>query len=98
MRVQGHRLEQVECADPRHRALSEEADRAEKLFGITAKQVFSRSRGAMKADDVYMGVAFTAGLNKVVVPFFDYGTPVEYELVRSIPPWPRASARRSACW
>ncbi len=64
--------------------LSEEADRAEKLFGITAKQVFSRSRGAMKSDDVYMGVAFTAGLNKVVVPFFDYGTPVEYELVRSI--------------
>lgn len=64
--------------------LSEEADRAEKLFGITARNVVSRTQGVIKAGELYMGVALTCGLNKVVIPFFDYGTPVEYELVRSI--------------
>ena len=65
--------------------LSEEADRAEKLYQIMPRQVASRSQGgAVKLDEIYLGVAFTSGLNKVVVPFFDYGVPVEYELVRSI--------------
>lgn len=64
--------------------LSEEADRAEKMFGITARNVISRNQGVIKAGEIYMGVALTSGLNKIVIPFFDYGTPVEYELVRSI--------------
>lgn len=64
--------------------LSDEAEQAEKQFNITARQVFSRSRGAMKAEEIYMGVAFTSGVNKVVVPYFDFGTPIEYELARSI--------------
>jgi ABC-2 type transport system permease protein len=64
--------------------LSEEAERAEKLYGITTRQVATRSRGAMKFDELCLGVAFSSGLNRVVIPFFDYGTPVEYELARSI--------------
>ncbi|HVX62066.1 MAG TPA: Gldg family protein [Pirellulales bacterium] len=64
--------------------LSEEADQAEQQFGITGQQVTSRSRGAISREQLFLGVAFTSGLKKVVVPFFDRGIPVEYELVRSI--------------
>ncbi len=60
------------------------ADRAEKEFGITSRQVASRSRGAIKVDDIYLGAALTSGLNKVVVPFFERGVRVEYELIGSV--------------
>ncbi|MHB1036723.1 MAG: Gldg family protein [Pirellulales bacterium] len=63
---------------------SEDAARAEKQFGITSRQVASRVRGAMNIDEIFLGVAFTCGLDKVVVPFFDRGVPVEYELIRSM--------------
>jgi ABC-2 type transport system permease protein len=65
-------------------ALSSQADQAEQQFGITAQPVFSRTRGAVSREQIYMGVAFTCGLEKVVVPFFSPAVPVEYELVRSI--------------
>lgn len=63
---------------------SEAAEEAEQQYNITSRQVQSRSRGAYKPDDIYMGLAVISGLEKVVVPFFDRGIPVEYELVRSI--------------
>ena len=37
-----------------------------------------------KRDNIFMGVAFTCGLEKVVLPFVDRGLPAEYELVRSL--------------
>lgn len=64
--------------------LSEEAQRAEEQFGITPQPVYFRKKGAMSQGELIMGVAVTSGLEKVVVPFFDMGVPVEYELVRSI--------------
>jgi ABC-2 type transport system permease protein len=64
--------------------LSDQAQYAEQQFGIKPQKVPSRTRGALKIDDIFLGVAFTSGLNKVVVPFLDKGIPVEYELVRSI--------------
>lgn len=63
---------------------SEAAQRAEELYGIQGQQVTSRTRGTMNIDEIYLGVAFNSGLDKVVVPFFDRGIPVEYELIRSI--------------
>lgn len=63
---------------------SEEAALARDRFGIEPTVVNTRSRGTMKSEEVILGAAFTCGLEKVVVPFFDYGIPVEYELIRSI--------------
>ncbi|MGE0758208.1 MAG: Gldg family protein [Pirellulaceae bacterium] len=63
---------------------SEEASLAEKSYGIRPTMVRTRSQGAFKDEEILLGAAFTCGLEKVVVPFFDYGVPVEYELVRSI--------------
>jgi len=63
---------------------SEEAARAEKRYGITGRQVPSETRGAMSLENIFMGVAFASGLQKVIIPFIDRGIPVEYELVRSL--------------
>jgi ABC-2 type transport system permease protein len=63
---------------------TETAAHAEEQFGIKAQEVFVRTSGTMSAEQVFLGVAVTSGLNKVVVPFFDRGVPVEYELIRSV--------------
>jgi len=63
---------------------TEAATLARQLYGIEPVRVLSRVRGAYREEEIFLGCAFTSGLEKVVVPFFDKGTPVEYELVRSI--------------
>ncbi len=63
---------------------SPEAGRAEQQFGIRPQPVESRNRGVRGQEEIFLGVAVTCGLEKVVVPFFSKGIPVEYELVRSI--------------
>jgi ABC-2 type transport system permease protein len=64
--------------------LTEEAQRAEQQFGITPQEVFAQNRGVMKQENIYLGAAITCGLEKMVIPFFERGVPVEYELVRSL--------------
>jgi ABC-2 type transport system permease protein len=63
---------------------SEAANNAEKSYGIQPREVVTVDRGAHKKEEIYLGAAFTAGLDRVVIPFIDKGIPVEYELVRSI--------------
>lgn len=63
---------------------SEEAQRARKQYGIEPQLVRIRQRGAFRDQEVLLGAAVRSGLSKVVIPFFDTGVPVEYELVRSI--------------
>lgn len=63
---------------------SDQARDAEKRFGIEPKRVVSSDEGKQSVDEIYLGVAFSSGLEEVVIPFFDRGLPVEYELTRSI--------------
>lgn len=62
----------------------DDADAARKRFGIEPVTVATQSQGKTSEVDIILGAAFRSGLKKIVVPFFDYGIPVEYELVRSI--------------
>ncbi len=63
---------------------TEEAILAEKRFGIRPVAFQSESRGAVRRQEVILGAAISCGLNRDVIPFFTYGSPVEYELTRSI--------------
>ncbi len=72
----------------------EEAILAENKYGIKVQRVTTRSRGALRDEDVIMGVSFSSGLQRVVIPFFHYGMPVEYELVRSISTVAAASRKK----
>jgi ABC-2 type transport system permease protein len=62
----------------------EEAELAEKNFNIRPTEQVVSEAGSQTVEEFFMGIAFTSGLDKVVVPFLNKGIPVEYELVRSI--------------
>jgi len=66
------------------RQFTEDASVAESRFKIVPRQVTTSQRGAIKVDQIFMGVAVRSGLNSVVIPFIDRGIPIEYELIRSI--------------
>ncbi|MHC5007912.1 MAG: Gldg family protein, partial [Planctomycetota bacterium] len=73
---------------------SENAQQAAEQFGILARSVQSTGGGKFAVEDMFLGAAFMSGLDKVVVPFFDRGIPVEYEVVRSITTVAQESRRR----
>jgi ABC-2 type transport system permease protein len=63
---------------------SDDAALAAERFGITPVTRIVREKGSAQQKQLILGAAFKAGLEKVTVPIFEYGIPVEYELVRSI--------------
>jgi ABC-2 type transport system permease protein len=63
---------------------SKESDEA-KRYGIEPQETQSERSGRFTRDDVYLGVVVSGSADdQVVVPFIDVGTPIEYELTRSI--------------
>lgn len=63
---------------------SPSAREAEKRFGITPRPVDTIDDARRSSTQITLGVAFSSGLEEVVIPFFDRGLPIEYELTRSI--------------
>lgn len=73
---------------------SDEAQLAEDRFGIVPVQRIVREKGAIQQKRLILGAALRSGLNKVTIPIFEYGIPVEYELVRSIKTVSRSEKKR----
>ena len=61
-----------------------EAREARDRFNIRPQPVPALYRSPGGPDEIFMGIAFTSGVNEFVIPFFDVGLPVEYELMRSV--------------
>jgi ABC-2 type transport system permease protein len=63
---------------------SDDAALAAERFGIQPVSRMVREKGTTQRKQLIMGAAIKSGLEKVTIPIFEYGIPVEYELVRSI--------------
>lgn len=63
---------------------SPEAEQAEKSFGIKPRKVTVEDNKRFSEVQMFMGLAFTCGAREEVIPFFDKGLPVQYELTRAI--------------
>lgn len=76
--------DQIKVAIYETELYSEEAQRAEKAFGIKPRRVAVRRRSAQTSDEIFLGLVFTCGPREVKIPFFDRGLPIQYELTRAI--------------
>lgn len=63
---------------------SEGAVRADEQYKIQPVSVTTQDRGTLKQEKIFLAAAFQRADESVIVPFFDQGLPVEYELIRSI--------------
>lgn len=63
---------------------SDAANEAQDRFNIRPRPVPVFDQVSGGPDEVILGVAFTSGADEFVIPFFDPGLPVEYELMRSV--------------
>ncbi|QDV49151.1 Gldg family protein [Gimesia fumaroli] len=55
-----------------------------RLLNISPQRVQTERGGRAFVDTIFMGAVVKSGTDEVVIPFFNVGTPIEYELTRSI--------------
>ncbi len=63
---------------------STDAREARERYGITPVKVAAGEESASVSNEILLGLVFTCGQEEFVIPHFDRGLPVEYELMRSI--------------
>ena len=63
---------------------TDEATEAQDRYNIRPRPIPAFEQTAGGPDEIFLGVAFQQGSNEFVIPFFDPGLPVEYELMRSV--------------
>lgn len=73
---------------------SPEAREARERYGIQPYRVPITEESASSSNEIFLGLVFTCGSEEFVIPFFDRGLPVEYELMRSIRVVSRAARKR----
>jgi len=73
---------------------SPQAREAQERFSIKPFRVPASEESARVMNEIFLGLAFTRGSEEFVIPFFDRGLPVEYELMRSIRVVSRAKRKK----
>ncbi len=73
---------------------TDEAREAQEKFNIRPRPVPVWELSAGGAAEIFLGIVFTCGPEEFVIPFFDPGLPVEYELMRSMRVVSRAERKR----
>ncbi len=63
--------------------LSKEAEEASQ-WGIQARPAQTERDGRFSVEEVFLGVVASSGFDQVVIPYFEKGTPIEFELTRAI--------------
>ena len=69
----------IVSVDPLSKAAEEAAQ-----WGIQPRQVQSERDGRFLVEEVFLGAVASSGFDQVVIPYFDKGTPIEYEITRAI--------------
>ncbi len=73
---------------------SPEAREALERYGIRAYRVPITEESTRAINEIFLGLACTCGSEEFVIPFFDRGLPVEYELMRSVRVVSRSQRRK----
>ncbi len=63
---------------------SPQAREAQERYNIKPTRLPVTEESARVMNEIFLGLVFTCGSEEFVIPFFDRGLPVEYELMRSI--------------
>ncbi len=63
---------------------TEESREARDRFDIQPRPVPPVLQAQGSPDEIFLGLVFSCGADEFVIPFFDTGLPVEYEIMRSV--------------